>query len=278
LSSGFLLQAVFFTSLFVAGQPAPAQLSSTAAGLSGRIEHSLFLPPVNPNLKPGRHFDENSLKPITSADSKFWWHVPDWLVGTWRNIGTVHEVSFRNLQASEEYQAGTSHPIAYQELEVIGLQSDRNGGVWTCVPTPYMSKDRIGTTLNVNLIDYVEPMSVKDDEVVLRLVATTLMVDLQTERIISVTQRESMQTYRPVQGGKILILASQRFFDDNGQPKYSRELLTHCHRMGHFVERNYWTGPSTGMAMIDLYESFVHYLRENKMEDLVPERKILATH
>jgi len=277
------LSLILCAAVFALSTPTQAQQSSQlgselSAQLSGHIEHALVLPPVNPNIQVGRRFDERNLSPHDNADTKFWWHVPDWLSGSWHNIGRIHELSFVNLKTHESYETKGPRAISYAEHEVIGLQTDRLGEVWTCVPTPYVSKDRVGNILNVNMINLCEPLKTADDQVVLKLLATTLMVDSSTKEILAVTQREAIQTYKPVAPGKILILASNRFFDEFGQPEFSRDLLTHCRKQSEYVEQEYWTSPGTGLSVIDLRRSFADYLHENHLDKLIPDAKLAHHH
>jgi hypothetical protein len=253
----------------------PAYCQEQNALLEGKIEHSLCLPPLNPELQPGRRYDERNMHPLKPALASNWWRVPPWLVGSWHNVGRVTQLSFSNLETKESYQTRVTG-INYPEHEVIGLQKDRQGDVWTCVPTPYLSRDHVGQTMNVNLIDLADAVETNDNEVLLRLRATTLVIDSPSQIIKAVSQRESLQTYRPVSHGKILVLASMRFYDANGQPKFARELLTHCRRAADFQELEFWTSPGTALSIIDLRESFDTFLKEQNLAHLLPERKKLA--
>lgn len=253
----------------------PANLAF-ANQLEGKIEHVQELAPVSPDLNVGDNFDEKKLRPAHPASAAMWWRVPAWLAGCWKNVGKVRQLSLTNLQTKETYATEGAMPIFYADQEVIGVQHDRSGDVWTTVPVPYLSRDRVGKHLNINRVDLVEPLQVADDQVVLRLLATTFMVDMWTNKIVSISQREAFQTYRPVQAGRVIVLASMKFFDEHGKSKFSRDLLTHCRREAAYRELQYWTGPGTGLAIIDLRKSFDDFLKDHHMENLIPDRAKLA--
>lgn len=237
--------------------------------LEGHIEHSQTLPPVEPEFEVGKKFDERKFRSHQQASSTLWWRVPDWLVGAWQNVGRTRQIKLTDLRTQQDY-GGDSKPIIY---EVIGLQKDRKGDVWTTVPTPYFTRDRIGRVMNVHRITLAEPLQNSKEQVMLRLIATTYSVDVHSNKILSVSQRESLQTYRPVENGKIIVLSSMKFYDEHGNPKYASDLLTHSRRQSGFSELQYWTAPGTGLSIIDLRKSFADYLHKENMDDLIPLRK-----
>lgn len=237
--------------------------------LEGKIEHSQTLPPVQPDFEVGKKFDERKFRSHHHASSTLWWRVPGWLVGSWQNVGRTHQIKVRDLHSNQTFGADTK-AIYYPEQEVIGLQKDSNGDVWTTVPTPYFTRSRIGRVMNVHQVTMVEPVQSGKEQVVLRLIATTYSVDMGSNKILSISQRESLQTYRSVDSGKIIVLSSVKFYDDHGEPKYTSDLLTHSRRHAGFTELQYWTAPGTGLSIIDLRKSFVEYLHKEKLDYLIP--------
>lgn len=241
--------------------------------LKGNIEHSQSLPAVEPDgLDVGKKFDERKFRSHHHAGSTLWWRVPDWLVGVWQNVGRTRQISLKNLQTEQDFGA-ENKPISYPDEEIIGFQKDRKGDVWTTVPTPYFTRTRIGHVKNLHRVMLVEALQTNKQQVVLRLVATTYSVDSHSDKILSISQRESLQTYRPVEDGKIIVLSSIKFFDDKGKAKYASNLLTHSRRHAGFTELQYWSGPGTGLSIIDLRKSFDEYLHQEKLDELIPIRK-----
>lgn len=238
--------------------------------LEGKIEHSGSLPPVAPQWKPGTVFDPRLL-PATGTGSLTWWKVPDWLVGTWRTEGKVKRLSLKDAEGSLQQGFGAID-INYPDLEIIGYQKDRSESIWTCVPVPYVGRTIQSNFVNLSIIHNVKAELVSENEVVIRFLATTLMVDRNSNKIRTVTQRESLQTYRPIEKGKVLVQASMKFYDDNGNARYESNVLSQAKRKGGFRETPYLPVPGSQPTLIDLRASFDKFLKQNHMDDLIPER------
>lgn len=238
--------------------------------LEGKIEHSGSLPPVAPQWKPGTVFDPRLL-PATGTGSLTWWKVPEWLVGTWRTEGKVKRLSLKDAEGSVQQGFGAVD-INYPDLEIIGYQKDRTESVWTCVPVPYVGRTIQSNFVNLSIIHNVKAEIVSENEVVIRFLATTLMVDRNTNKIRSVTQRESLQTYRPIDRAKVLVQASMKFYDDNGYARYESNVLSQTKRKGGYRETPYLPVPGSQPTLIDLRASFDKFLKQNKMDDLIPDR------
>ncbi len=237
--------------------------------LEGTVQHSNALPPVDPRLKPGSKFDLRRL-PINDPLSLLWWRVPEWLAGTWRNSGKVKRLSFVDLENPDKKEGFNMLDIHYPDSEVIGYQEDRGKAIWTCVLTPYMGRTKQGENTNVSVIHSAVPLETSQHQVVLKFLATTVVIG-RNKRIISVSQRESIQTYRPVDANKVIVLSSMKFFDDEGQAKYESDLLSHCHRQLPYHELQYLPAPQP-LTLIDLRQSFDKFLHSQQMDGLIPQR------
>ena len=246
-----------------------AQNEAAKFVLEGTVQHSNALPPVDPRLKPGARFDLKRM-PINDPLSLLWWRVPEWLAGTWHNSGKVKRLSFVDLQNPEKKEGFNLLDIHYPDSEIIGYQEDRGRAVWTCVMTPYMGRTKQGENTNVSVIHAAVPMETSQHQVILKFLATTVVIG-KNKRIVSVSQRESIQTYRPVDGNKVIVLSSMKFFDDEGIAKYESDLLSHCQRQLPFREVEYLPAPQP-LTLIDLRRSFDKYLRSQQMDALIPQR------
>lgn len=237
--------------------------------LEGTVQHSNHLPAVDPKLKPGAKFDLKRL-PINQPLVLLWWRVPEWLAGTWHNVGQVKRLSFTDLEHPEKKEGFNLIDIQYPDSEVIGYQEDRGHAVWTCVMTPYMGRTKQGENTNISVIHSAVPIENSHKQVILKFLATTVVIG-KNKRILSVSQRESIQTYRPVDANKIIVLSSMKFFDDAGFAKYESELLSHCQRQLPYHELQYLPSPEP-LTLIDLRHSFDKFLRSQQMEALIPQR------
>lgn len=239
--------------------------------LEGRIEHSPSLPPVDKQWKTGAKFDAGKL-PVAGSESIIWWRVPSWLAGTWHNVGKVKRLSFKDLQNPESNQGFDSVEINYPDSEVIGYQTDRLGFAWTCVPAPYVGRSEQGDKVNVSIIHSAVPVELSDTQVVIKFLATTLTVGKGKGRILAVTQRESLQTYKQIETGKILVQASMQYYDENGTPRYESKVLSNSKLQEAYKETPYLPYPGNMPTLIDLRKSFDKFLRSRNLESLIPDR------
>lgn len=238
--------------------------------LEGKIELPATMPPMNPKWKTGSRFDFKML-PNAGSESLTWWKVPHWLQGTWRTEGKIKRLHLTDKKTSDKQGYGDVE-IRYPDLEVIGYQQDREGYVWTCVPSPYVGRSVQAGRANLSIVHSAVPVVLADNEVVIRFVASTLIVDMATGKLISVTQRESLQTYRPIETGKVLVQAEMKFYDENGLPRYESKVLSQARRKGHFHETPYLPISGPVPTLIDLRGSFDNFLRTKHWEQLIPER------
>ncbi len=239
--------------------------------LEGKIEHSDSLPPVDPQWKTGATFDSARL-PVTGAASVLWWRVPEWLAGTWHNIGKIKRLSLKDIEHEEKSQGFNAIDIKYPDAEVIGYQRDKEGFVWTCVPAPYVGRTVQGDNINVSIIYSATPVDISDKQVVIRFLATTLTVDRTKGKIITVSQRESLQTYKQIENGHLLVQASMKFFDENGAARFESKVLSQSAKHDVYRETPYLPSPGDVPTLIDMRKSFDNFLRKQQLEQLIPER------
>lgn len=239
--------------------------------LEGKIEHSDSLPAVSTQWKTGAKFDSRKL-PVTGSNSVIWWRVPDWLAGSWRNAGKIKRLILKGVDEPQAAQGFESIDVKYPDTEVIGYQQDNQNKVWTCVPTPYVGRTEQGDNINVSIIDSAIPLDSSDNQVVIKFLATTLTVDKNKNKILSVVQRESLQTYRLIEHGKVLVQASMKFFDEDGNPRYESKTLSQCRQQAVYKETPYLPTQGNEPTLIDMRKSFDQFLRSRHLDHLIPER------
>ena len=163
--------------------------------------------------------------------------------------------------------------ISYPDHEVIGYQEDRSGAIWTCVMTPYMGRTRQVETTNISVVHSAIPLEISEKQIILKFVATTAIVG-RNKRIVSVSQRESIQTYRPASPNRVIVLASMKYFDDTGLAKYESETLSHCERHLPFHEQSFIPAAEP-FSLVDLRQSLDKFLRSQQLDALIPQRGYL---
>lgn len=92
-------------------------------------------------------------------------------------------------------------------------------------------------------------------------------IDARTNRIISSSPVESVQTYTQAGTDARKNVALTKSFDENGKPTGSQKITTIQKRMKPFQIRNQLDGR-------DMYEAFVSYLNRNNLKELVPDAKV----
>ncbi|MBX9687800.1 MAG: hypothetical protein K2X27_13925 [Candidatus Obscuribacterales bacterium] len=239
--------------------------------LEGKLEHSDSLPPVASDFKVGKKFNPAKL-PVTGSSSVIWWWVPNWLSGTWQNSGKIKRLSLKDLENGEPPQGFDSIDIKYPDAEIIGYQQDSKNAIWTCVLAPYVGRTEQGENQNISIVHSAEPVDLSEKQVVLRFVATTVIVSKARGRIVNVTQRESLQTYRPIENGRVLVQSSMKFFDSSGNAKYESKTLSQTSLMAKYHETPYLPVAAEVPTLIDLRASFDKFLKAKNLQSLLPER------
>lgn len=259
------LSLLLISTTFLPGSRANAQTV-----LQGKIEHSASLPAVDSQWKTGAKFNPAKL-PVTGSASVVWWRVPNWLAGTWKNAGKVKRLSLKDVEHPEAEQGFDAIEVKYPDAEVIGYQQDLQGSVWTCVPAPYVGRTEQDPNMNVSIIYSAVPVEISESQVVLKFLATTLTVEKAKGKIVSVTQRESLQTYKPIAAGKVLIQASMKFFDEDGKARYESKTLSQSRLEEAYKETPYLPASGAEPTLIDMRKSFEMFLHSKHLDYLIPK-------
>lgn len=198
--------------------PALAQQASTGASqpvfLQGFAEHAEKLAPVEPQLQAGAVFTQQSLPPVQSNNQWYW--IPSWYAGQ-KHVDTetiLQDYSFRTGQMQNSNRVVTNR----QDL-AIGFQADKNGEVWEFNRAPYTTSvegDKYFTTMYVRKRD---PLKVTRDQVVVRLVQTSVNVDKRSRRILKTMQEEQINSYVPAGRGVMNMQSSIKSFNADGSPQ-----------------------------------------------------------
>ncbi|MDZ4832608.1 MAG: hypothetical protein SGJ27_02285 [Candidatus Melainabacteria bacterium] len=263
-----------------------AMACAEGLSLEGKIEHSEMLHPVDA-FKIGADYDETLLPSGEDSDGN-WWRVPRWLAGQWEKTGKIEVLSFTDLKTNEAIKSKKRNRVSYHDREVLGHQSDCEGQVWTYVPLPCIMKSSAGDKTNVNVINSFDVVEETKDSLTVKIFCVTVMLD-SNNKVISICQRESLQTWTPVNEHLISIKDSTKFFDRDGQPIAAKKMLTYSQRCGGYCPVNY-TDRMTHRPMrgsgyrtmdrenlpgqygvpLDLRNSFAEFLRTHNLTSLTP--------
>jgi hypothetical protein len=278
------LVAYFLSSILVATLPACAdeenQVSSSkpSAPLQGGVSHFEQIEPLQPEFRAGATYDGRRASQSSAQD--FWYQIPPWSAGLWHaevsrsvdqnddddNDGSKHHSrlgAFGNYMNKQSESSREETHVARHD-ENWGFQRDRNGGIWQFAKTNYSTRTDGDSSY---IISFVRSKSVLKDtssEIQIRYVGTQMNIDTRTNRIISSSQVESVQTYTQVGADGRRNVALTKSFDENGKPTGSQKITTIQKRIKPFQIRNQLDGR-------DMYKSFVSYLKRNDLNDLVPD-------
>jgi hypothetical protein len=242
--------------------------------LEGSVEHSETLHPVDA-FTVGAEYDENLLPSGVDSEGN-WWRVPKWLAGQWEKTGKIEVLSFTDLKTNQSIPSKKRTRVTYHDREVLGHQSDGHGQIWTYVPVPCIMKSSAGETTNVNVINAFDVVSETPESITLKIFCVTVMVD-SNNKVTSICQRESLQTWTPVNDHLISIKDSTKFFDRDGVPLAAKKMQTYTHRCGGYCPVNYidkathrplHSNPSA--IPLNLRNSFAEFLRTHNLTSLIP--------
>ncbi len=252
--------------------------------LEGKVEHSESVSPFD-NISVGTKFDENSLP--RGENEGHWWRVPKWLQGHWHKTGKIEILAFHDLQKDEPVPFKKHVTVSYPHNEVIGHQTDQRGQVWAYVPIPSVVKTVQGNHINVNVINGFDVMDEQEESITIRIFAVTVMVDNTSHKVISICQRESLQTWNSIRNNEVTIHDSTKFFDRDGVPIFTKKMLSHTKKCASFSPVNFIDRISHSPTPrqdyyiptelcnsknlpIDLRTSFAEYLRTHNLSLLIP--------
>lgn len=193
------------------GQVSPSQKFF----LKGQIEHAEKLSPLDESMQTGANFDSKALSQHAKYASN-WFQIPSWFAGTFQSNETT-------IDYQKDYVSGeTAHPnhtVASRGQELHGYQQDASGHIWHYYVESGTSKAEQAKQFTFSQIDWYGPEIVEKDRVVMRVLATSLIVDKRTGVIVDSFRREDIKTYEPVSRGQIKVSYTSKSFDSHGLPR-----------------------------------------------------------
>lgn len=209
-----LAAAIDTTTTPVSSQP---QAVSTAAGrmLQGQVEHHEKLPPLDADLQAGVPFAESSIQKKGKYASR-WIKIPSWFAGTFQTDGSYIESAY---DYATRKTVQVKQVVSSAGIEQRGQQKDSSGEIWHFYFESGTSKSDQGDRITYNTIDWYGPEVVTKDRVVMRVQATSLVVDKSTGVIVDSFQREDLKTYVPRDANTIAVKYTSKSFDSRGLPR-----------------------------------------------------------
>jgi len=264
----------------MSGGAACAQSLSLECG----IEHSEFMQPVE-GFHIGSQID-HKLLPSGDDARGHWWQVPDWMAGKWHKTGKIDVLSFTDLKTNEPVKSKKRLHVHYPDNEVLGHQQDRHGQIWTYIPIPCVIRTQSGGRTNVSVLRSFDVVDDSKDNFTVRMYLFSLVTEGE-DKVISICQRECLQTWTPIDNDTISIVESTKFFDKEGEAIYAKKTQTYSEKCGKYCQVN-WVDRQTQRPLdwgnykapeelagsvhvpIDLRNSLAEFLKTKNLTSLIP--------
>jgi len=227
-----------------------------AQPLQGGIESNDTIGPVAPPLQAGATFDEHNLPALHTRTG--WYMVPGWFAGLWHRETQTNKIGlFRTVtQVSRRDR-------------LRGYQIDKNGRIWQAHDEPNVVIVDTGKALDYILDRVLQPLTVRDDLVVIRFVGSDIVVEKSSRRIVRSGQREEIQELRPGANNTLHCQSKLTRFDQNGKNlgtisgSWDETLIKPFQPLDYYQGRNY-------------FQDFCQYLQSIGQADAIPRRQAVS--
>jgi hypothetical protein len=241
-----------------AGEP-PALQSKSKFVLRGQVQHSEKMPALGESMQAGANFSPNAI-PQAKYESS-WFKIPIWFAGTFQT-----QQSF--VDYVKDYATGkTARPnkaIASSGQEMHGFQQDAHGDIWHFYVQSGSSKSAQAGQTTYNTIDWYGPEYVSGDKVVMRILATSLIVDNNSGIIVDSFRREDLKTYEPIGVGVLKVSYTSKSFDSHGQARDLQNGYSIYRLASRFQ-------PYDREGEQDYKQMFKDFLANEKLHELMPK-------
>ncbi len=236
-------------------KPASSTLSQDGPSrkffLKGQVDHSEKLAPLDESMQTGANFDSQAISQHAKYASN-WFQIPAWFAGLFQSNSTT-------IDYQKDYVSGeTAHPnhtLSSLGQESHGYQQDAKGNIWHYYVESGSSKAEQAKQFTFNQIDWYGPEVVEKDRVVMRILATSLIVDKRTGVIVDSFRREDIKTYEPIAEGQIKVNYTSKSFDSHGLPRDLQNGHAIYKRVGAFKPIDNSDGQNYKQLFVDFLRS-----------------------
>jgi len=242
------------------GQSAkPAQAPQpTKFMLKGQVEHSDRLPPTAEELRPGADFRASSIP--TVRETSEWYRIPAWFAGNFAVEQSVVSKSYTFLTGQTTF---LNKRLKTQAEESHGFQKDAHGDIWHLSTTSGTSSSQDQSRYIYNIVQWYGPEEINEGRVVMRILATTVVVNKQTRKVEDVIRREDIKSYVPLNPGTVSVSYTSKSFSPEGIPLDLQTGFSVHKRIAPFKAIDQ-------MGETDVRELFRQFLISNNLANLVP--------
>lgn len=228
-----------------------------AAPLQGKIERSRKIKPVEARLMPGQLLTPQTAPELTPTND--WCMIPDWFAGTWQFTSMRYEYLIDH-RTGQEFGPGADQREVFQQS--YGTLRDRAGNIWHYLKTPYSYRSEGSKTWTLNRALSIQ-MEADHTVVVRHVLGTRTDVSARTDRILTTSQLDCVNRYKPDDDGVVHLSSLVRQYDEFGNPTTSGEAKQTIRRVKPFEEVE-----PTGAQ--DLRVLFSIFLAAHGKSELIP--------
>ncbi len=240
-----------------ADSQATAQKSSGLT-LKGQVQHTDKLEPTNEELRPGLDFRPASLPSLRETSE--WYRVPKWFAGTFKVDESVVVKSYEYLTGKTTF---LNQKLSPSGQETRGYQVDAHFDIWHLSTTSGTSRSEDALRVMYNIVHWYGPEEIGEGRVVMRILATTIVVGKKTGKIEGVFRREDIKTYVPLKPGVVSVSYTSKSFNTKGIPLDLQTGFSVHKQIAKFQ-------PVKQLGETDLCELFRQFLESNGLSQLVP--------
>lgn len=122
---------------------------------------------------------------------------------------------------------------------------DRSGRIWEFKRAPYTSTIDNGNKFTTTIVRSRDPIQVTENNVVIRMLETSVIVDKRSRRILRTMQEEQINYFTPVGQGGMNLQSSVKSFGANGAPMIQETSVRQVTQIAPFQPINTYQGMDT---------------------------------
>jgi hypothetical protein len=199
------------------------------------VNHNESFPPLPPNLRVGKTFDEKKVAPYDDSDNH-WYQVPKWISGIY---GYADMVSYE----SRDYETGEVS-TKREELGGIpagrlrGILVDKAGNIWQKIYGGHvLTSAPKGKSEDMELQKYDDGISgqiLSPTQYAESSAGVEFLVNKKTHKIEFVSRWERIREFECKSDGVVNVDVSEKMFDSDGKPFSSYRMCGHMKKLQDF--------------------------------------------
>lgn len=188
-----------------------------------------------------------------------WMAIPQWMAGDWlsKDYRILKTYDHVNNQL-KTIPSSTIAPFA----DHFGDQIDRQGTVWSCNFTPFITNIKLENLIDSQLTIGVKPLETRDDQVALWNRVLHVLYEPNSQRIHDSYTEERVTEFAPSGPMMITAQSTSRFYNPDGDPIFTTNSVRLMRLTQQFRPQRQRNG-------VDLPQSLFEYFQATGRSDLI---------